>query len=187
MKKASLCLIAALMFIAFGCSGKSDNGGNSTETGGTITINTETGEETNNLTVESVTGATIPSQEEEQEPVVSVVKMPADFRVEYHFFADHQTDETILFLTTESVENFAYMEIIPAYDGDNIVLLLGETLFGLDDFTPEKPFVVSASIGSGIPSRGILFWYRGKVWSYYLMESGMDGSLMLIEFTPFMG
>ena len=125
--------------------------------------------------------------EEEQEPVITVVRMPADFKGEYHFFTDDQTGETMLFLTTESVENFAYVEIYPFIDpNDDFYLHVGEVFFSLDDFTPEKPFVVTTYIGSGIPARAIHFEYKGTVKYFYITESGMDSSLMLIEFTPFM-
>ena len=125
--------------------------------------------------------------EEEQAPVITLVKMPADFRSEHHFFTDDQTNETMLFLTTENVENFAYIEIVPTYNGDNFVLLVGEVLFSLNAFTPEMPFAVTASIGSGIPARAIHFEYKGTVKYFFITESGMDGSLQLVEFTPFMG
>ena len=89
-------------------------------------------------------GAVVMPSQSEEEPIISVFKMPADFRGEYHFFADDQTNETILFSTTESVENFAYMEIYPFIDpNDDLLLILGETLFGLDDFTFGKPIVIS--------------------------------------------
>ena len=192
MKRASVFLTAALMLAAFGCGGGKDSG--STEADGIITISDNSGlaasapnrAEANGWTAKGFTGATLASQSEE-EPIISIVKMPADFRAEYHFFADDQTNETILFLATESVENFAYIDIVPAYNGDDLVLLVGELRFGLDVFTPEKPFVVSVNIGSGIPAKGIHFEYKGKVWFFYITESGMDGSLQLVEFTPFFG
>ena len=119
------------------------------------------------------------------EPVISISKAPDKISGNYHFFVDHQTNERIMFRTKERVENFAYIEILPSVDDeDNIVLLIGDVLFGLDDFAPEKPLVVTANIGSGIPARGIFFGYRGKVWRFYITESGMDGSTLLTEFTP---
>ena len=119
---------------------------------------------------------------------VTVAKAPDDIAGEYHFFADDQTSERIIFHAKESVENFAYIEILPSVDPEgNFALLIGEALFGLDAFTPENPFVVTVNIGSGIPARGILFWDKGSVRAFYITESGIDGSLMLIEFTPFFG
>ena len=123
--------------------------------------------------------------EEEQLPVISVDKAPDDISGDYHFFADEQTDERIILHITKSVENFAYIEIMPSVDDeDNFMLLAGEELFGIENFTPEKPFVVSASIGSTIPTRGIVFWHRGSASYFFITESGMDGSILLVEFNP---
>ena len=117
--------------------------------------------------------------------MISIGKAPDDISGDYHFFADDQTSERIIFHTTKSVDNFSYIEILHSVDEeDNFVLLAGDVLFSLDYFTPEKPLVVSASIGSTIPARGIVFWHKGSASYFYITESGMDGSTLLVEFNP---
>ena len=125
-------------------------------------------------------------QSEEQMPVISIDNAPDDITGDYHFFADYQVNERIILYAEENLENFAYIEILHSIDpDDNFAFLVGEVLFGLDEFTPEKPFVVTAYIGSTIPTRGIFFGHGESVRYFYITESGMDGSLQLIEFTPF--
>ena len=126
--------------------------------------------------------------EEDRISVVSIDYAPERFSGDYHFFADEQTGDSIILYTTENLENFAYIELLPSVDPEgNFAFLIGEVLFGIDDFTPEKPFIITAHIGSGIPARGIVFWHRGSERSFFITESGMDGSLQLIEFIPFYG
>ena len=202
IKRVSLFLTAAMMIAVLGCNRERTGAVSSNEeTAEIITTNAETVTVDHAADIEWITitesftdtaaaeSAPIAFQaEEEQTPVITLVKMPADFRGEYHFFTDDHTSETMMFLATESVENFAYIEIYPFIDpNDDFFLLAGELLFGLDVFTPEMPFVVTASIGSGIPARAIHFEYKGTVKYFYITESGMDGSLQLVEFTPFMG
>ena len=122
--------------------------------------------------------------EEDLQTVITIGKASGNISGDYHFFADHQTNERIIFSTKENLENFAYIEIEISDDDDNFGLLAGEVLFSLDVFSPKKTFIVTADIGSGIPTRGILFRYKGSVKHFYIKESGMDGSLSLIEFTP---
>ena len=127
-------------------------------------------------------------QTEEDMPVISIDHAPEIIPGEYHSFTDEYPYESIIFHTRENLENFAYIEILPSEDPEgNFALLIGELLFVLDNFTPDKPLVIYTSVGSGIPSRGILFWHRGSASYFYITESGMDGSLMLVEFTPFFG
>ena len=115
---------------------------------------------------------------------VTISKAPGNMAGDYHFLADHQTNERIIFRTQKHIENFIYFEIEISDDDDNFGFLSGEVLFSIDNFTPEKPFVVTADIGSGIPVRGILIEHSGMIKYFYITESGMDGSLALIEFTP---
>ena len=119
--------------------------------------------------------------------LISISKVQGDISGEHHFFSDSAqgTSEKIMFRVKERVENFAYIEILHSLgDTDNIALLAGERLFGLDELTPEKPLVTATYIGSTIPSRGISFTYKGKINYFYITESGMDGSTLLVRFTP---
>jgi len=113
--------------------------------------------------------------------LVSVSKASGNIKDKHHFYKDSKTKARVILRTIESVENFAYFEIKQTKDGEHMV---GKMLFSLDDFTPEKPFVVSVEIGEGIPTRGIRFSSKNNVHYFYLTESGIDGSLNLVEFTP---
>jgi len=114
--------------------------------------------------------------------LVTVSKVTGDIAGDHHFYADQQTKERVIFRAIESVENFAYIELKQDEEGNFID---GGTLFHLDDFTPEKPLVVSVEISEGIPTRGIVFFSRGvnNANCFYLTESGVDGSLNLFELT----
>jgi len=114
--------------------------------------------------------------------LVTVSKATGNIAGDHHFYADQQTKARVIFRAIEHVENFAYIELKQDDEGRFIE---GETLFRLDDFTPEKPLVVSVEISEGIPTRGIVFFSRGtnNVNCYYLTESGVDGSLNLFELT----
>jgi len=123
---------------------------------------------------------------EKNSQIISIGKVSGTITGDHHFFADEQTSERIIFRTKEVIYGFAYIEIIPSEDSEgNFVLLVGEQLFSTVAITPTMPVVVSVSIGSGIPARGIQFEYEGTVKYFYITESGMDGSLQLVEFTPF--
>jgi len=114
--------------------------------------------------------------------LVTVSKATGNITGEHHFYADQQTKARVIFRAIESVDNFAYIELKQDDEGR---LFEGETLFRLDDFTPEKPLVVSVEISEGIPTRGIVYFNKGvnSVNCFYLTESGVDGSLNLFELT----
>jgi len=118
------------------------------------------------------------------ERLVTASKATGNIAGDHHFYADQQTKSRVIFRAIESVENFAYIELKQDDEGNFIE---GETLFRLDNFTPEKPLVVSVVISEGIPTRGIVFFSRGtnNVNCFYLSESGVDGSLNLFELTLF--
>jgi len=115
------------------------------------------------------------------EELVTLSKVSGKMMGYLHFYTDQQTNARFIIRAKESVEKFAYFEVKQNKGGG---LVEGKTLFSLDDFTPEKPLVISANISEGIPTRGIRFLSRGSVHYYYLTESGVDGSLNLVEFAP---
>jgi hypothetical protein len=121
--------------------------------------------------------------------VITAAKAPGSITGNYHFYADSQAGERIIFYAKDDVKSFAYMEITHSEDSKgNITILAGDVLFDLDDFTRENPFVVTVDIAEGIPTRGIRFSHGGLPASqaalsyFYLSESGMDGSISLVEF-----
>lgn len=96
---------------------------------------------------------------------------------------DEAGDQKIIFTTNLAVKNFRFIEIGYQEDDGNIKFFENKALFSLDEFLPEKPFVVTWMEQGAMPHRGIAFDDEsGTTWHFFISMSGEDGSVLLVEF-----
>ena len=126
-------------------------------------------------------------EEEDDEVVtgaVSVGYAGADVTtniLDYITFAesgDGATTHSLLFTANENVTQFKFLAL-----DDSEELAVSETLFTIDSFTPEKPFVAFTYINDATVNRGISFVdSEGNTKYFYVALSMDDSSLSLVEF-----
>ncbi len=99
------------------------------------------------------------------------------------FIESEEISQKIIFTTNVGVKSFSFIEVIyKEKDGEFAFFENGE-LFSTEDFSPEKPFLVSWMETGAIPNRGISFVDEsGTTRYFYLASSGEDGSLILAVF-----
>ena len=91
--------------------------------------------------------------------------------------------QKVIFTTNLAVKNFRFIEISYKEEDGTIKFFENKVLYSLDEFLPEKPFVVIWMEQGAIPHRGIAFDDEsGTTRHYYLSMSGEDGSVLLVEF-----
>ena len=91
--------------------------------------------------------------------------------------------QKIIFTTNLAVKNFRFIEVSYQEKDGNIKFIENKVLYSLDEFLPEKPFVVTWMEQGAIPHRGIAFDDEsGTTRHFYLSMSGEDGSVLLVEF-----
>ena len=117
---------------------------------------------------------------------ISIKYAPDKLPAKHRYFVDAPEDgeycRKIMFSINNPVKSFRYMEIEWVEAGD-YKFLEDRTICQAPDFLPEEPIVIMYQVPSGIMmTRGISFVDKNGATRYFLIgESGMDGSLLLIE------
>lgn len=99
------------------------------------------------------------------------------------YSVEEESHTHIVFKTDAKLYDLRFFEVTPsekwAEDGS---FDIGEILFTLDEFTPEKAFVAETYFAGVIPQRGISFKDKDGVSYYYTLDiSAVDSSLVCIE------
>lgn len=101
------------------------------------------------------------------------------------FFADsNDFRESVVFVTDHHVHNFKVLALsLENIEDDGTMTFSTEELYTLDVLTPELPLLVHMTFYGTVPHYGISYAdNNGIVHSFAVMQSGMDGSLILNEF-----
>ncbi|HZJ90355.1 MAG: hypothetical protein GXY99_03745 [Clostridiaceae bacterium] len=206
MKKAQLILllVLALAILLTACADSSASGSDPTQTTKPSTSETEEESketEATTTTTEKTTEAPEPTTftteqvTEAPEPTVSIVEkvmITADYASDEilssydsfsEFIESEDISQRIIFTTNVGVKSFSFIEVIYKEKDGEFAFFENGVLYSIEDFSPEKPFLVSWMETGAIPNRGISFVDESDTTRYfYLASSGEDGSLILAEF-----
>jgi len=106
----------------------------------------------------------------------------ANFGVPYEYTVD-ENGGRIMIRTDIPIKDFAFFEIGYDIEDDNFKFYPGSILYTIDELPPERPFVVTMYMPEIIPTHGFSFSDGDNTKRNYLIqESGMDGSIFLVEF-----
>ena len=91
--------------------------------------------------------------------------------------------QKIIFTTNIAIKNFRFIEIGFKDEDTDFTFFENKELYSIEELSPTKPFVVTWLEQGTIPHRGISFMDEtGTIRYFYISMSGMDGSLLLVEF-----
>ena len=91
--------------------------------------------------------------------------------------------QRIIITTDKEIHDFQFAEVTYEVMNDEIAFSFGNVLYSVSSVTPDRPFVTTLMIPETIPQNGISFIDgNGERMNFTISESGMDGSLLLIEF-----
>ena len=107
----------------------------------------------------------------------------------YDKFTDTGFDPpaNILFTTTAAVSKFQFISLTADTSGAQVQYKVDKVLHTTDQLTPDHPlFVTGTGFGGDlISNRGVSFTDASGATRYFYMSlSGLDGSVLLTEFTP---
>ena len=90
----------------------------------------------------------------------------------------------ILLSSTTAVKNFKFLRIsVTDIDANGKIIADTEAIYNINTLQPEHPLVVTMTFFGTLPSYGISYETEsGETKSFYISQSGKDGSLMLIKF-----
>ncbi|MGN1231043.1 MAG: hypothetical protein ACI4TP_04010, partial [Anaerotignum sp.] len=118
-------------------------------------------------------------------PVTALFASDADVSEYDEFIADtDESQEKILFLAKSTVKDFQVLSLsLEDVDENGKVTFSTETLYALEELTPQRPLMVGITFFGTIPNYGISYVdENGAARSFSVGISGMDGSLLLEEF-----
>ena len=89
----------------------------------------------------------------------------------------------IVFSVNNPIKNFKVLSLHFKDFSDGKPVFLVKELYTKDVFHPDRQLLVKFSFIGSIPNNGISYTDgNGKTWYYSISESGMDGSLVFVEF-----
>ena len=89
----------------------------------------------------------------------------------------------MVFISQKNLSDFCFIKIKHDINGDEIILSEGEIIFELREWNSKEAIAVTTYVAGSIPDIGITFTDENGVRRYYyIVLSGMDGSLSLEEF-----
>lgn len=90
----------------------------------------------------------------------------------------------ILFSTKKSVKNFKFLKLeVTDVDANGNLITKTEAIYNINTLEPDHPLVVTMTFFGTLPSYGFSYEDEGgTVKSFYIAQSGEDGSLLLIPF-----
>ena len=184
--KLLLLLITTLSMLIAGCANQSLPDKNiPAPTNSDVSVSTES--EPTAADVSVITDSALPDTDvfEPEELIVSVDCATNELINKYDAVEefDEAGDQKIILTTNLAVKNFRFIEIGYQEEDGSIKFFENKALFSLDEFLPNKPFVVTWMEQGAIPHRGVAFDdENGATRHFYLSMSGEDGSVLLVEF-----
>ena len=180
-------LISVMLFLVASCGDISTSGGNHDINGNSATDNqADDNGMTDNLNDDN------PDDNHDNSGNVSGANIQIDYATDellgryesFHEFIHEEEGGWLVIWTDVPVKDFAYIKV--GYDiiEDNVVFFADYVVYPIGELTLEKPFKVKTYAHYGtIPHYGISFTDANNEKKYfYINESGMDGSLLLVEF-----
>lgn len=104
-------------------------------------------------------------------------KLPKD----YYEYVNEKSEynSSILLSAIVPVKNLKVVSL--EYTEDDKFEILKE-LFSIENMTSEKPLLLKEELSSTIPNLGVIYTERnGKIKEYTISESGLDGTVMLLD------
>lgn len=96
----------------------------------------------------------------------------------YDLYHEHINDEAgarLIITTDTEIKDFAFISIKSEDTGNKLCYFAGNTLFSVDEMSPQKPFVVKLLFPGSLPSYGISFVDENGVQRYFAINlSGRD-------------
>lgn len=93
----------------------------------------------------------------------------------FHEYINDKDGVSLIIWANTQIEDFAFISIMNYDTGDKPSYFAGDTLFSVDELSPEKPFVVNLLIPGTVPAYGISFLDENGVEKYYTIQlSGRD-------------
>ena len=184
--KLLLLLMTTLSMLIAGCANPSlPDKDMPTPTDADVSVNTES--EPTDADVSGITDSELPDSDvsEPEELIISVEYATDELINKYDAVEEFEEAgfQKIIFTTNLAVKNFRFIEISSREEDGNIKFYESKVLYSLDEFVPEKPFVVTWMEQGAIPHRGVaLDDESGTTRHFYLSMSGEDGSVLLVEF-----
>ncbi len=93
----------------------------------------------------------------------------------YEYINDKNGARLIIWTDIE-VKDFSFISIKNDNTGSELSYFAGDTLFSVDEFSPEKPFVVNLLIPGTVPAYGISFVDENGVEKYYTIQLSGRGA-----------
>jgi len=94
----------------------------------------------------------------------------------FHEYIDNKDGDTLIIRTDTAIKDFAFISVKYDDTGDKVSLLAGDTLFSVDELSPQKPFVVKMLDPGGVlPAYGISFVDENGVKRYYSINLDKRG------------
>jgi len=94
----------------------------------------------------------------------------------FHVYISDEDGDRLIILTDKAIKDFAFISVNYDDTGDKISLLAGDTLFSIEELSPEKPFVVKLLDPGGVlPAYGISFVDENGVKRYYSINMDRRG------------
>jgi len=122
----------------------------------------------------------LPAHQYEENPI-TVLAATQETLDEYFYYVRHeeygQGEEWIMFTTTSTVADFAYIAI--GLNMDEMYFYEADVVYALGEMQSGVPFVVNWQDSGGLPHRGVRFADANGVARYFYI--GFDGSTMILE------
>ena len=94
----------------------------------------------------------------------------------FHEYIINGDGDTLIIRTDTAIKDFAFISVNYDDTGGKVSLLAGDTLFSVDELSPEKPFVVKLLDPGGVlPTYGISFVDENGVKRYYSINLDKRG------------
>lgn len=94
----------------------------------------------------------------------------------FHEYISDEDGDMLIIRTDKAIKGFDFISVNYDDMGDKISLLAGDTLFSIDELSPEKPFVVKLLDPGGVlPAYGISFVDESGVKRYYSINMDRRG------------
>ncbi len=110
-----------------------------------------------------------------------------DNYISFHEYINDEDGARLIIRTDTEIKDFAFISVDYDNAGDKLFFLAGDTLFSVDELSPEKPFVVKLMIPGSVPAYGISFVDENGVERYYTINLSGRGEeegppYILLEF-----
>lgn len=88
----------------------------------------------------------------------------------YHEFVCHEDGEWLIVSVDQTVQNFGFISIGFKEEEDEVFFIEDDTLFSMEELTPDEPFVVKLTIFGYIPSHGIKFTDTNEIERHFTIS-----------------